>query len=211
MSGTKSSNRGFVVFLLSMVAGILVVVLGAVWASRPTLQPKLGKSWDEVPGMKPGERARPIALASLTGKPVTLFDGQAGDRAPVVLCFTSRVCPGCAGEAEIWRHLAAAGRTGNVRAYVVSADSKVAEVQKYVQELGLQDVPMLYDPHGKVYEHFKLQLLPQYLVFDSYGKLLRREMGYAAAQGIRPEDRTQALLSAAGITSLAAANQPARR
>jgi len=210
MSGTKSNYRGFAVFLLSVVAGALVVVLGFAWATRPTLQPKFGKSLDEVPGMMTGELARPMALASLAGGAVKLFD-SASDGASVVLCFTSRACPGCAKEAEVWRRLMAAGKAGHVRAYIVSADSKTAEVDQYAKALGLRDLPVLYDPHGKVYEHFKLQLLPQYLVFDSHGKLLRREMGYSEVLGIRPEDRTRTLLNAAGVTALAAANQPARR
>jgi peroxiredoxin len=165
------------------LAVLLLVILGLwLWTHRPP---------STLPGMQPGEQARMWALADLDGGDVKLFDGQQG----VVLCFFTLSCPGCVGETEAWRELTLRGRERHVRVFLVTAGAPPREIQRYVKANGVEDLAILHDPTGKLFERFHIVGVPEYLYFDRYGRLLYRSVGDSAPQGFTPQQRAETIFS----------------
>lgn len=131
------------------------------------------------------------ALSDLDGRPVELFDGRRG----VVLCFFTLACPGCVDEGEAWRDLAALGRQRDVRVFAVTANASPDEIRQFAKANAIEDLPILYDPAGKLFERFRVEGVPQYLLFDRQGRMVYRSIGDSAPQGFTPRKRAQEILS----------------
>lgn len=175
-----------------LAGGILVLLL--------VLGGMLFHSWKESgrlevrsTGMKPGDLAKVSRLQDLQGRAVDLF----GHGEYVLLCFFSRTCPVCVDESEFWRVVRKVGQRRGVKTFLVTTDTTAEELRRYVQAYGIGDLPLLYDPRGGLGERFKVDTVPQYLLFDSRGRLLHREIG-----GVEPEadleERALSILAAAG-------------
>lgn len=181
-------------FTLSTLLGFLLVFVAAVGMHlRDHKEPMFG-TLEEAPGMKPGEVAAMSSLTDLEGRTVPLF-GPASDY--VVLSFTSRKCPGCSDEAPVWKTLSREGAAHRTRMFLVSADSNIQDIRRYLAAYDLSGVTTVYDPKGKILESFKIELMPQYLLFDRNGRLIHREVGYSKATGVDPEKRAGRILAAA--------------
>jgi peroxiredoxin len=183
-----------------VVLGFFLMVPVAVWchlrsaAKPPPQEKRLTGTLDEVPGLEPGEVAILDTLTDLAGQPVDLR----ADSPYLLLCFfSSAICPGCSGEVPVWRSLAAQGKELGVRTVVVTTDTDLAAIRRYVEAYEIADLPVLYDPAGKVFEKFQIQLLPQYILFNRRGKVLHRALGYSGVQGFEPAERAAAILAAA--------------
>jgi len=173
---------------LPAVAGLVVLLalamLGTVWYARRT-------AIHLPPTMQRGEIAGARSLTDLQGRPVELFGGP-NER--VLLCFFSLSCSGCLEEAKVWRALVQAGAHRHVRTFVVTADLSLEDIRRYVQLYNLGNLPVLYDAQGHVTEHFKVQMVPQYLLFDPHGKLINRFIGDSERQGLTADEMVRAIL-----------------
>jgi peroxiredoxin len=134
-----------------------------------------------------------VPLSDLSGRVVDLR--RQGDL--VLLCVYSLSCPSCVQEGAVWRSLLAQGRQQGVATFVVAADADPEEIRRYVKAYALQDLPMLYDRAGKVFEGFHLRSVPAYLLLDDEGRLIYRDLSPAAPEDEDPEERAAAILAAA--------------
>jgi len=167
-----------------LVALLALAMLGTVWYARRTAI--------HLPStMQRGEIAGARSLTDLQGRPVELFGGS-DER--VLLCFFSLSCSGCLEEAKVWRALVKARPRRHVRTFVVTADFSLEDIRRYVRLYDLDDLPVLYDPQGRVSAHFKVQMVPQYLLFDPRGKLIDRFTGDSERQGLTAEEMVKAIL-----------------
>lgn len=183
---------------LTVLVGFLLTLPVALWLRNqapkpPAEQPPAVDRPDQVPGIKPGESGKAMSLNDLQGGVTDLLKSEDGY---LLLCFFSTDCPKCAEEAVVWKQVIAEGPRRNARAFLVAADKDLGVLRKYLAANGLGDMPVLYDPKGGVESHFKIHFLPQYLLFDSTGKVVHREVGYSSALGIEPAQRAQAILGA---------------
>lgn len=182
-SSTEAGNDGMLKWLTAAAAVLLLTVV-SLWirAHQPPPPP---------PGLRAGEPATMRALSDLDGRPVELFDGQHG----TVLCFFTLTCPGCVEEGEAWRDLTALGRQRNVRVFAVTANASPEEIRRFAKANAVEDLPILYDPAGKLFERFRVEGVPQYLLFDRQGRMVYRSVGDSAPQGFTPHQRAQEILS----------------
>lgn len=140
----------------------------------------------------PPRQAAPAMAVDLAGhaRPLLGADGYS------VLAFFSRECSSCSGEAEVWRALRDASREQPFEFSMLIRDSRPEQIRPFVQANDLGDLPVLYDPQGRVFARYGISEVPQYVLVDRSGQVLLRLTGESAAQGIRPEDRVQSVLAA---------------
>jgi hypothetical protein len=100
-------------------------------------------------------------------------------------------------ESAVWRSLLVQGRRRGVTTLVVSADTDPADIRRYVRAYALEDLPMLYDRRGRIYETFRIQSVPAYLLLDGQGRLIDRDLALAAPEDGGPEERASSILAAA--------------
>ena len=182
----------------TVLAGFLLTLPVALWLrgraqQPPPQQPMAFGTFDEIPGLRPGDSVAATTLNGLEGENVDLLKSEDGY---LLLCFFSTECPKCADEAAVWKELIANGPQSQARTFLVATDKDLATLRGYLDAKGLGDLPVLFDPEGNVESHFKIEFLPQYLLFDRTGKVVHRELGYISAVGMEPAERAQAILGA---------------
>jgi peroxiredoxin len=184
-------------WVLGILLAVLVVLLLGIWlwTRRPAVAAGAagarGASGEiGATGMRTGQPAAVRALESLDGRKVEIFDGRRG----VVLCFFTLSCPGCVDEGDDFRELVARAAERNVRVFLVTGNEAPAAIGRYAKANGIEDLPILHDPSGKVFERFHLVGVPEYLYFDAGGRLLNRSVGDSAPQGFTPRQRAETIL-----------------
>lgn len=181
---------------LSVTLGFLLTLPVALWLRQRGLedgqQPKIG-SIESIPGIKPGESVRVRSFRDLQGGVV---DPWKRENYVILSFFSASSCPKCGEEAELWKNLVARGEQRDTAAFFVATDTDPRAISGFLEANGLSGMPVLYDPKGNVFEHFKIQFLPQYLLFDATGKLIHRDLGYTGARGLEPAERARKILNA---------------
>lgn len=124
-----------------------------------------------VSGLTVGEVVALPQLSDLAGDTVSL--GSLGkDR---LLCvFISTRCPGCTRDSELWQDLNKEAGRINASFYLIDVSDERAEVERFVTAYNLQQLSILFDPTHKVGPQLKVGLVPQYILFNGNGHVLRR-------------------------------------
>jgi len=124
-----------------------------------------------VSGLSEGEVVTFPQLTSLAGETGKL--GPTGkDR---LLCvFISNRCPGCTRDAELWRELHKEAPKRGTAFFLINIGDERAEVEQFVAAYNLQQLSVLFDPGHRIGPQFKVGLIPQYILFDGNGQVLRR-------------------------------------
>lgn len=146
-----------------------------------------------IGGLTAGEVVALPQLTTLAGDTVSL--GSLG-RERLLCVFISTRCPGCTRDAELWQDLnREAARRGAVF-YLINVSDERAEIERFVAAYHLQQLSVLFDPSHKVGPQLKVGFVPQYILFNGNGQVLRRW------DGIRHYDKNR------GSEQLAAFFQP---
>jgi len=134
-----------------------------------------------VSGLTAGEVVALPQLTTLAGDTVSL--GSLGKER--LLCvFISTRCPGCTRDAELWQDLNQEAARRGASFYLVNVSDDRAEIERFVTAYHLQQLSILFDPTGKVGPQLKVGFVPQYILFNGSGQVLRRW------DGIRHYDKT---------------------
>ena len=135
-----------------------------------------------VSGLTAGEVVALPQLTTLAGDTVSL--GSLGKER--LLCvFISTRCPGCTRDAELWRDLNQEAARRGASFYLVNVSDDRAEIERFVTAYNLQQLSILFDPTRKVGPQLKVGFVPQYILFNGSGRVLRRW------DGIRHYDKTR--------------------
>ena len=134
-----------------------------------------------VVGLTVGDVVALPQLATLAGDKVSL--GSLGKER--LLCvFISTRCPGCTRDAELWQDLNQEAARRGASFYLVNVSDERAEIERFVAAYNLQQLSILFDPTHKVGPQLKVGFVPQYILFNGNGQVLRRW------DGIRHYDKT---------------------
>jgi peroxiredoxin len=134
-----------------------------------------------ISGLTAGEVVALPQLTNLAGETVTL--GSLGKER--LLCvFISTRCPGCTRDAELWQDLNQEAARRGASFYLVNVSDDRAEIERFVTAYNLQQLSILFDPTRKVGPQLKVGFVPQYILFNGSGQVLRRW------DGIRHYDKT---------------------
>jgi len=134
-----------------------------------------------VGGLTAGEVVALPQLSTLAGDTVSL--GSLGKER--LLCvFISTRCPGCTRDAELWQALNQEAPRRDASFYVINVSEERAEIERFVAAYNLQQLSILFDPTHKVGPQLKVGFVPQYILFNRNGQVLRRW------DGIRHYDKT---------------------
>ncbi len=126
---------------------------------------------DGVSGLTVGEVVALPQLTTLAGDAVSL--GNHGKER--LLCvFISTRCPGCTRDAELWQALHQEAARSNASFYLIDVSDERAEVEGFVTAYNLQQLSVLFDPTHKVGPQLKVGFVPQYILFNGNGQVLRR-------------------------------------
>jgi peroxiredoxin len=124
-----------------------------------------------VSGLTAGEVVALPQLSTLAGDTVSL--GSLGKER--LLCvFISTRCPGCTRDAELWQELDKEAGRRNASFYLINVSDERAEVERFVTAYNLQQLSILFDPTHKVGPQLKVGFVPQYILFNGNGHVLRR-------------------------------------
>lgn len=135
-----------------------------------------------VSGLTAGEVVALPQLTTLAGDTVSL--GSLGKER--LLCvFISTRCPGCTRDAELWQDLNQEAARRGASFYLVNVSDDRAEIERFVTAYNLQQLSILFDPTRKVGPQLKVGFVPQYILFNGSGQVLRRW------DGIRHYDKTR--------------------
>lgn len=135
-----------------------------------------------VAGLTAGEVVELPRLTTLAGDAVSL--GNLGKER--LLCvFISTRCPGCTQDAELWQDLNQEAARRGAGFYLVNVSDERAEIARFIAAYNLQQLSILFDPTQKVGPKLKVGFVPQYILFNGNGQVLRRW------DGIRHYDRTR--------------------
>ena len=147
-----------------------------------------------VGGPTAGEVVALPQLTTLAGETVSL--GSLGKER--LLCvFISTRCPGCTRDAELWQALNQEAPRRDASFYVINVSEERAEIERFVAAYNLQQLSILFDPTHKVGPKLKIGFVPQYILFNGNGQVLRRW------DGIRHYDKTNGSGQLAEFFSLA--------
>ena len=136
---------------------------------------------EDVGGLTAGEVVALPQLTTLAGDTVSL--GSLGKER--LLCvFISTRCPGCTRDAELWQALNQEAPRRDASFYVINVSEGRAEIERFVAAYNLQQLSILFDPTHKVGPQLKVGFVPQYILFNGNGQVLRRW------DGIRHYDKT---------------------
>jgi peroxiredoxin len=161
------------VILLLAAAGCTVTsgnLGGQTTAAAEAPQPATAQSGPVVVGGRPGD----FALANLDGDTVALssFTGQ-----PVIINFWATWCGPCRLEMPEIQSLFAAHQEAGLVVLALNQDESPAQVEAYVQELGLT-FPALLDVGGRTARAYGLaNTLPSTVVVDRDGTVVAVHRG----------------------------------
>lgn len=135
-----------------------------------------------VSGLTAGEVVALPQLTTLGGDRVSL--GSLGKER--LLCvFISTHCPGCTRDTELWQDLNHEAARRGASFYLVNISDDRAEIERFVTAYNLQQLSILFDPTHKVGPQLKVGFIPQYILFNGNGQVLRRW------DGIRHYDKSR--------------------
>ncbi|RMG54696.1 MAG: TlpA family protein disulfide reductase [Acidobacteria bacterium] len=152
------------------------------------------RSLSEIEGMEPGEHLLSPTLSTLSDQRINLLDTRDNY---VLCCFFSTTCPGCAEDAEPWRALVKRGRQNHVTTFIISVDDDPIRIERFIQAYDVGELPVLYDPDGQCAKNFKIHFVPQYLLFDNHGRLVKRWLGLTQVHSRSVDERVRSMLAAA--------------
>ena len=152
-------------------AGIAGAVAWGIWRTRP--------------GVGVGDLAPAYEAVDLDGKPVALADFRGR---PVLLNVWATWCGPCRVEMPSIQRLYEAYADRGLVVLAVSIDPPGAkrEIREFAEELGLA-FTILHDPLGRVSEVFRTRGVPETLVLDRAGRIVKRVSG--AAEWDSPANR----------------------
>lgn len=146
--------------------GVVVALLGfaLAWAVLHTR-----------PGIEVGDRAPAYSAWTLDGREVALGDFRGR---PVLLNVWATWCGPCRVEMPSIQRLYDAYRDRGLAVLAVSVDVGGARdaIRAYVEELGLT-FTILHDPGARVSETFRTRGVPETLILDGEGRIVKRVSG----------------------------------
>lgn len=129
------------------------------------------------PGVEVGDRAPDYTARTLDGREVALLEFRGR---PVLLNVWATWCGPCRVEMPSIQRLYDAYRDQGLAVLAVSVDVAGAEdaIRAYVEELGLS-LLILHDPEARVSEIFRTRGVPETLILDAGGRIVKRVSGAA--------------------------------
>jgi peroxiredoxin len=110
-------------------------------------------------------------LTTLAGERVRLSETQTDK----LLCvFFTPSCPGCVKDIELWQDLKQEAAKQQVAFFVIDVGSDTDALKKFSDTYGLNDLGIFVDPNRMIGRNFQVNFVPQYLLFDRDGTVLRR-------------------------------------
>lgn len=120
-----------------------------------------------------------LTLQDLRGKPQRLADyrGQ-----PLVVNLWASWCPPCRREMPVLQqaHITAS----QVRFLLVNQGESPEVVRRFIEEAGLQSLPVLLDPAGQLGGQVGSRMLPTTLFYDRHGQLRASHLGELSAASL---------------------------
>jgi peroxiredoxin len=169
-------------FRIGMLTAAFIVASGATYVAihkwnavdnQPSAvnPPARGDILEGVSGLAEGEVVTLPKLTNLAGETVSLVSPGK----EFVLCvFVSNRCPGCTRDADLWRELHKEASNRAADFHLINVGDERAQVENFVTAYNLQQLSILFDPSQKVGPQLKVGFLPQYILFDRNGRVLRR-------------------------------------
>ncbi len=152
----------------------LTLVVARRRAETPLRSPPTEDDVRNIPGLSEGEVAAWPLVENLRGEPVRLE--RNAKRYVFVVVFSSQ-CQGCERDADFWKLAAREAEKKNVAMYLLSIDSDINDVRKFVDSFGLTNIPVVYDRHGEANSNLKINIVPQYVLLTGEGRVLDRWVG----------------------------------
>lgn len=124
-------------------------------------------------GMTDGETATWPLVTDVHGEDVRL---NATSGFLFVIAF-SPYCDACKKDVDFWNALIREARDRRIPLCLLSADKNIEEAKRFVQGYGLADFRLVFDRYGEAERFFKINMVPQYYLFRSDGRLMGRWVG----------------------------------
>ncbi len=162
----------------------------------------------------PGARAAGAAIDDLvltTVERARLPLASARRRGPILLDYWATWCKPClASLPEIQAiHASFAARGLTVVGISVDGPRNAARVRPFITRMGLT-YPIVFDEDGRLQERFEVRGVPNAVLIDTTGKVVRRFTGYRPGEGAALAAAIEALLPAAAARAdtLSAPGEP---
>jgi len=158
------------------VASGVTYLAGKRWRSvdsKPNAVGTTGQhdTLDGVDGLTVGEVVALPQLTTLAGDTVSL--GSLG-RERLLCVFISTRCPGCTRDADLWQDLNQEAARRGASFYLINVSDERSEIERFVAAYDLQQLSVVFDPTHKVGPQLKVGFVPQYILFNRNGQVLRR-------------------------------------
>lgn len=124
-------------------------------------------------GMADGETAVWPLVTNKHGENVRL---EATSGFLFVIAFSSD-CDACKKDVEFWSALVREARDRKIPLCLLSTDKDIEEANRFVQTYGLTESPLVFDRYGEAEKNFRINMVPQYYLFQSDAKLMGRWVG----------------------------------
>lgn len=171
--GSAVHRKGLrlIILIFCFVAGASLTLLVA---RRTTTNLPTGENIRNITGgMADGETAAWPLVTNIHGENVRL---EATSGFLFVIAFSPN-CDACKKDVEFWNALVREARDRKVSLIFLSADKNIEEARRFVQNYGISEAPILFDRYGEAEKNFKINMVPQYYLFRSDGRLTGRWVG----------------------------------
>ncbi|SRR6266567_4881029 len=165
----------------SVLAALFVVSLAATmfaihkWRGRRSPAPNTHEgSLENIPGLAVGDTVKLPTLPTLENKATDL---SAREQTYLLLAFFSTKCEGCSLDQPFWKDLRKEIAGQSVAFFIVAIDVDQAAIQRYASSYDFADLPVLFDPQKSALAGFRIQFVPQYVLFSTDGKVIHRWTG----------------------------------
>ena len=163
------SNIFVPIAVFVMAAGIVYFAIGK-WRVEPP-EKKAQHTIEGIQGLNEGDVVTLPALTRVSGETVNLNEVKEKQ----LLCvFFTPSCAGCVKDADLWRDLNEEAAKKGVAFYIVDVGNDRGALENFIEAYKLDALPVLLDPNYKVGPALKINFVPQYVLFESDGRVLHR-------------------------------------
>ena len=171
----KTLLRISLLLALFAIAASATILLIQRWRGGETKGiSQFGRSLDDIPGLSQGEQVTLPTLPSLQNDYVNLTKVE---QEYIVCALVWTECSGCKEDQPFWKDLNKELRENSVAFYLIFLDNDQSRVESFVNAYDLKDLTVLCDQRGQAITSFKVQIVPQYVLVTSSGRVMGRWNG----------------------------------